>query len=235
MPSQREPQRQVHRMSYADPRRNHALRLRKPIVADLQRGRCARHVQPIVQRPRQPECQAKPARPRSDHPQPGRPHPARDCAPSARFPSPAPGPAAKCLPQSLALAADVHAEILSVDEVQIRVPRRPKQHQVSGRRSAMRVRCWIGRIVVRPQIGLDLDDPPGQRLALFGSRATSSLPRSLGATISGEFSKNSREISRPGRLFWPFMLSICAIFSIPSRVPAPLPRGLPGSLSGRYE
>ena len=97
----------------------------------------------------------------------------------------------------------------------------------------MRVRCWIWLLVMRPQVGLDLDDPSGQHIAVR-FRATSSLPRSFGATLSGEFSKNSRETSRPGSALAVFDAFICVLFAIPSREPAPLPRGLPGSLSERY-
>ena len=58
------------------------------------------------------------------------------------------------------LAGNVHAIVPAVDRVNIRVPRRPKQHPIPRRRSAMRVRRWVGRLVVRAQIRLHLDDPP---------------------------------------------------------------------------
>ena len=81
------------------------------------------------------------------------------------------------------------------------MPRRPEKNQVARRGSAMRMRRRVGRIVVRAR---GRPRPPRSArpaARLLPIRVTSSLPRSFGATASGEFSKNSRAISRPGARF----------------------------------
>ncbi len=105
---------------------------------------------------------------------------------------------ASCL--ALHFAGDVHAIVAAVNRVNIGMPSRPEEHAIPWRRAAMRVRRRIGRLVVRAQVRLDLDNPAGQispARVLF----TSNLPRSRGATRSAGASKNARSSNRPGIFF----------------------------------
>ena len=180
MSTQGKPQRPVHCMPDADPRRNHHLRFRRSVVPHLQRRCRAGHIQPVVQQPRQPERQAQPARSRSDHPhgriliQTSVPRHLRDTHHRLQ------GPKQNACPESLGLAADVRAKIPPVDRIQIRIPWWPEQHQVPRRRPAMGVRCRIWRIVMRPQVGLDLHNPPGQHFSVRAPRHQQLAQAALG-------------------------------------------------------
>ena len=168
MSSQGKPQGQVYGMVYADARSDYDVRLEKAVVAHLQRGRIAGQVEPVVARARQSQRLAQAAWPRSDHPERRiliqSPVPCHLRDTQHRLES----SQQDACPQSLALAADVCAEIPAVDEIQIGMSRRAEEHKISRCWSAMGVRCRIGHVVVRPKVGFDFDNPPGQGIALWG-------------------------------------------------------------------
>lgn len=69
--------------------------------------------------------------------------------------------------KAIGLAADVHAVVHAVDGVDIGMAGGTEEDLVPRRGSAMRVGGGIGRVVVRAEIGLDLDDASGDQ-AMFG-------------------------------------------------------------------
>ena len=157
-------------MSYPDARRNYALRLGKTIVANLQRRGWVGHVEPVVEWSRQSQCEAKPARARGDQARGGVPVQSPVLCHLGYSHDRFQRPEQKAPGQAFAFAADVHAEVHSVDGVDIGVPCGAEKHEVAGRGSAMGVRRRVGRIVVGAKIGLDFDNSPRKRLALRASR-----------------------------------------------------------------
>jgi hypothetical protein len=162
MPSQCKSQRQIHSMFDPDPRCYDKLFWGRAIVSHLENRPRARHIQTVVPRSRQPQCQTQPARPARDHSrgrilvQPPVPrHLGHSHHRLQRTEQQAPR-----LP--LSLARDVHAEVEPIYRVNIRVTRRTEQHHVPRRRPSMRVGRRIRRHAVRPQVSLHLDNPSRQ-------------------------------------------------------------------------
>ena len=165
MPRQKKPQRPVDCVLYPDACGHGCLRHRKSVVTQLQRRRGIEKVQSVMGRACQPERKAESAWARGELPDSsiGRKSPVLSHVRNAeianrlkRAQQNAPG-----LP--LRLTGNIHAEISSVDGINIRVTSRAEQHLIAGGGAAMRVRGRIGRVVVRAKIGFDLSNPANYR------------------------------------------------------------------------
>ncbi len=66
---------------------------------------------------------------------------------------------------AIGLTGDVEAVVLAVDGVNVRVTRRTEENDVARRGTAISVGCGIRWIVVRTEVGFNLDDAAGKDFA----------------------------------------------------------------------
>jgi len=128
------------------------------------------------------------------------------------------GPQEHTACQAVSLATDVHAEVHPIDGIQISVSSRPKEHKISGCRTAMGMRSRIRLIIVRSQISLDFDNPSCQHavLVLMYEQFPEKARRHF---FWGIFKKRSRKQStRQILAFWQFGRYLCDFFHSFNRV-----------------
>lgn len=114
---------------------------------------------------------------------------------------------------AFSFAADVRAEMKAVDLVEIRVSGGTEEDCVAGSESAMRMggRIWLR--VVRAEVGLDLDDAPGDD-ARRGAMDKQLAEEAGSDALRGVLKKTARQEAtrEPGRPDGRFAGYLCALF-----------------------